>query len=97
MPASEAEAYRLRLYVAGPTPKSVLAFTNLTQICEAYLPGRYEIEIVDLLVNPQLARGDQILAVPTVVRVEPEPIKKIIGDLSSAARVLAGLDLQAGP
>lgn len=84
----------LRLYVAGQTPKSVLAFTNLKQICEDHLQGRYEIEIIDLLKNPQLARGDQILAVPTLVRRLPEPVKKIIGDLSNTERVLVGLDLQ---
>jgi circadian clock protein KaiB len=93
-PSSEGRAYRLRLYVAGQTPKSVLAFTNLKQICEEHLQGRYEIEIIDLLQNPQLARGDQILAVPTLVRRLPEPIKKIIGDLSNTERVLVGLDLQ---
>jgi len=86
--------YSLRLYVAGQTPKSVLAFTNLKRICEQHLLGRYEIEIIDLLVNPQLARGDQILAVPTLVRRLPEPIKKIIGDLSNTERVLVGLDLR---
>ena len=85
--------FSLRLYVAGQTPKSMLAFTNLKQICEEHLLGRYEIEIVDLLENPQLARGDQILAVPTLVRRLPEPIKKIIGDLSNTERVLVGLDL----
>jgi len=94
MPSSENEAYRLRLYVAGQTPKSVLAFTNLKQICEEHLRGRYEIEIVDLLESPQLASGDQILALPTLVRRLPEPIKKIIGDLSNAERVLVGLDLR---
>jgi circadian clock protein KaiB len=94
MPSSENEAYRLRLYVAGQTPKSVLAFTNLKQICEEHLRGRYEIEIVDLLENPQLASGDQILALPTLVRRLPEPIKKIIGDLSNTERVLVGLDLR---
>jgi circadian clock protein KaiB len=88
------KAYRLRLYVAGQTPKSVAAFRNLKQICEDHLQGRYEIEIVDLLENPQLAQGDQILAVPTLVRRLPEPIKRIIGDLSNTERVLVGLDLQ---
>ena len=92
-PAPESE-YDLRLYVAGQTPKSVLAFRNLKQICEEHLQGRYEIEIIDLLQNPQLAQGDQILAVPTLVRRLPEPIKKIIGDLSNTERVLVGLDLQ---
>jgi circadian clock protein KaiB len=93
-PPPQDKAYRLRLYVAGKTPKSILAFTNLKQICEDHLLGRYEIEIIDLLENPQLARGDQILAVPTLVRRLPEPIKKIIGDLSNTERVLVGLDLQ---
>jgi circadian clock protein KaiB len=92
---SRAQIFSLRLYVAGQTPKSVLAFTNLKQICETHLLGRYEIEIIDLLENPQLAHGDQILAVPTLVRRLPEPIKKIIGDLSNTERVLVGLDLRA--
>jgi len=86
--------YSLRLYVAGQTPKSVLALRNLKHICEEHLNGRYEIEMIDLLENPQLARGDQILAVPTLVRRLPEPIKKIIGDLSNTERVLVGLDLR---
>ena len=94
MPSSEGKAYQLRLYVAGQTPKSALAFTNLKQICEDHLQGRYELEIIDLLENPQLARGDQILAIPTLVRRLPEPIKKIIGDLSNTERVLVGLDLR---
>jgi len=94
-PAADAEAaYSLRLYVAGETPKSVLAFENLRRICDEYLAGRYAIEIIDLLENPQLARGDQILAVPTLVRRLPEPITKIIGDLSNVERVLVGLDLR---
>ena len=93
-PLSNGKAYQLRLYVAGQTPKSVLAFRNLKQICEEHLHERYEIEIVDLLENPQLASGDQILAVPTLVRRLPEPIKKIIGDLSNTERVLVGLDLR---
>ncbi len=88
------KAYRLRLYVAGQTPKSMLAFKNLKEICEQHLQGGYEIEIIDLLENPQLAQGDQILAVPTLVRRLPEPITKIIGDLSNTERVLVGLDLQ---
>ena len=88
------EGYQLRLYVAGQTPKSVLALRNLKQICEDHLSGRYEIEMIDLLQNPQLARGDQILAVPTLVRRLPEPITKIIGDLSNTERVLVGLDLR---
>ena len=93
-PLPAAPAYSLRLYVAGQTPKSVLAVRNLKQICEEHLQGRYEIEMIDLLQNPQLARGDQILAVPTLVRRLPEPIKKIIGDLSNTERVLVGLDLR---
>jgi circadian clock protein KaiB len=93
-PPSEGKAYRLRLYVAGQTPKSVLALTNLKQICEEHLQGHYEIEVIDLLENPQLAKGDQILALPTLVRRLPEPIKKIIGDLSNKERVLVGLDLR---
>lgn len=94
IPSPARDAYSLRLYVAGQTPKSVLAFRNLKQICEDHLQGRYDIEIIDLLENPQLARGDQILAVPTLVRRLPEPIKKIIGDLSNTERVLVGLDLR---
>ena len=89
-----AEQFQLRLYVAGQTPKSVRAFENLKRLCEDYLDGRYEIEVVDLLENPVLARGDQILAVPTLVRRLPEPIKKIIGDLSNRERVLVGLDIR---
>jgi len=92
--APAAAMYQLRLYVAGQTPKSILAFTNLKQICEDHLQGRYEIEVVDLMQNPQLAQGDQILALPTLVRRLPEPIKKIIGDLSNTDRVLVGLDLR---
>jgi circadian clock protein KaiB len=90
-PSSELQ---LRLYVAGQTPKSQLALTNLRRLCETHLAGRYRIEVIDLLVTPQLAAGDQILAVPTLVRKLPEPIKKIIGDLSNEARVLVGLDVQ---
>ena len=86
--------YQLRLYVAGQTPKSVAAIDNLNRICEEHLAGRYRIEVIDLLVNPKLAAGDQILAVPTLVRHLPEPIKKIIGDLSNEDRVLVGLDVQ---
>lgn len=86
--------WQLRLYVAGQTAKSTAAFENLKRVCETHLPGRYTIEIVDLLVNPRLAAGDQILAVPTLVRKFPEPIRKIIGDLSNEERVLVGLDVQ---
>lgn len=87
-------AYQLRLYVAGQTPKSILAMRNLRMICEEHLQGRYEIEVIDLRQNPQLAHGDQILALPTLVRRLPEPIKKIIGDLSNTERVLVGLDIR---
>ena len=93
--SSGRKAYQLRLYVAGQTPKSVIALANLKQICDEHLADQYEIEVIDLLINPQLASGDQILAVPTLVRRLPEPIKKIIGDLSNTERVLVGLDLRA--
>jgi circadian clock protein KaiB len=86
--------WELRLYVAGQTPKSVEAFSNLKRICEEHLRGRYRIEVIDLLQNPTLARGDQILALPTLVRQLPPPVKKIIGDFSNAERVLVGLDLR---
>jgi circadian clock protein KaiB len=86
--------FDLRLYVAGQTPKAVRAFENLRQICDEHLAGRYSIEVIDLLENPTLGRGDQILALPTLVRRLPEPIKKIIGDLSDTERVLVGLDLR---
>ena len=85
--------YVLRLYIAGQTPKSVIAFINIKNICDEYLAGRYQIFVMDLLENPQLARSDQIVAIPTLVREMPEPVRKIIGDLSNTARVLAGLDL----
>jgi circadian clock protein KaiB len=88
------EYFYLRLYVAGQTQKSLQAFANLKKICEEHLNGQYEIEVVDLLENPQLAEGDQILAIPTLVRRLPPPLKKIIGDLSETERVLIGLDLR---
>lgn len=88
------ERWQLRLYVAGHTPKSMTAYSNLKKICADHLAGKYEIEVIDLLVNPQLAKGDQILAVPTLVRKLPEPVKKIIGDLSNTERVLVGLDVK---
>jgi circadian clock protein KaiB len=95
-PAGEAnEFWALRLYVAGQTPKSLTAFANLKAICEEHLSGKYTIEIIDLMVNPQLARGDQIIAIPTLVRKLPVPIRKIIGDLSNTERVLVGLDLRS--
>jgi len=91
---NDEETWELRLYVAGQTPKSVLALANLKKHCEQHLRGRYKIEVIDLLVNPQLAEGDQILAIPTLVRKVPEPIRKIIGDLSNEERVLVGLDVR---
>jgi circadian clock protein KaiB len=94
-PPDDSKDYVLRLYVAGQTPKSIRAIANLREICETHLQGRYEIEIIDLIENPLLAQGDQILALPTLVRRLPEPIKKIIGDLSNTERVLVGLDLRA--
>jgi circadian clock protein KaiB len=90
----EGEWWELRLYVAGQTPRSLDALANLKRICEEHLQGRYRIEVVDLLVNPTLARGDQILAVPTLVRQLPPPVKKIIGDFSNVERVLVGLNLR---
>jgi circadian clock protein KaiB len=87
------DKWRLKLYVAGQTPKSIAAFQNLKIICEEQLAGNYEIEVIDLLLNPKLSRDDQILAVPTLVRKLPVPVRKIIGDLSNKERVLVGLDL----
>ena len=84
----------LRLYVAGKTPKSVTAIKNLEKYCEVYLKGQYRIEVIDLLVKPQLAAGDQIFAIPTLVRKVPVPIRKIIGDLSNEEKVLVGLDIR---
>src|SRR5260221_13504506 len=92
--AAVEDVWALRLYVAGQTPKSLTAFANLKTLCESHLRGKYNIEVIDLLVNPQLARGDQILAIPTLVRKLPTPIKRIIGDLSNTDRVLVGLDLR---
>jgi circadian clock protein KaiB len=86
--------WQLRLYVAGQTPKSIRAFANLRKFCEEHLKGQYSIEVIDLVKNPQLAEGDQILAVPTLVRRLPTPIKKMIGDLSNTERVLVGLDMR---
>jgi circadian clock protein KaiB len=88
------DVYQLRLYVAGQTPKCMAAISNLKEICEEHLAGRYQVEVIDLLVNPQLARGDQILAIPTLVRTLPHPIRKIIGDLSNTERVLVSLDVR---
>ena len=93
----QGKRWELRLYVAGQTPKSVRAFANLKRICEEHLAGQYRIEVIDLIEKPQLAQGDQILAIPTLVRKLPEPIKKIIGDLSNTERVLVGLDVREVP
>jgi circadian clock protein KaiB len=91
---SSKKQWELRLYVAGQTDRAVTAFANLKKICEEHLAGKYSIEIIDLLKNPKLARGDQIVAIPTLVRKLPEPVRKIIGDLSNTQRVLVGLDLR---
>jgi circadian clock protein KaiB len=91
------KVWQLRLYVAGQTPKSLAAFSNLKQICEEHLEGQYRIEVIDLIERPLLSRGDQIVAIPTLVRKLPVPVRKIIGDLSDTERVLVGLDLRAGP
>ena len=88
------EFWKLRLYVAGQTPKSIRAFANLEALCEKHLKVRYRIEVIDLLENPHMARGDQIVAVPTLVRDLPVPVRKIIGDLSDSVRVLVGLDVR---
>jgi circadian clock protein KaiB len=93
---SKPETWQLRLYVAGQTPKSLAAFANLKKICEEHLKGQYTIEVIDLIENPKLAKGDQILAIPTLVRQLPAPMRKIIGDLSNTERVLVGLDLYLG-
>jgi circadian clock protein KaiB len=93
-PTEQKPEWELRLYVAGQTPKSLAAFANLKKICEEHLAGKYHIEVIDLLLQPQLAQGDQIIALPTLVRKLPAPIRKIIGDLSNTERVLVGLDLR---
>lgn len=93
-PDGEDVQFDLRLYVAGQTPKSVRAVENLRRVCEEHLAGRYRVEVIDLLEDPRLARGDEIIAVPTLVRKLPEPIRKIIGDLSDTERVLVGLQLR---
>ena len=89
--------YELRLYVAGKTPKSVAALTNLKKYCEEHLKDKYTLEVIDLLIHPQLAEGDQILAIPTLVKKVPQPIRKIIGDLSNEEKVLVGLDIRPRP
>lgn len=88
------QRWELRLYVAGQTPKSILALQNITKYCKEHLEGQYSIEVIDLIKNPQLAEGDQIFAIPTLVRKVPEPIRKIIGDLSNKERVLVGLNIR---
>lgn len=87
--------WELRLYVAGQTPKSLAAMRNLKKLCEEHLPGRYRIEVIDLLVNPRLAKDHQIIAIPTLVRRLPDPMRKIIGDLSNTERTLVGLDVRS--
>jgi len=89
------EIWNLRLYVAGQTPKSIMAFANLKKICEEHLAGKYRIEVIDLLKKPQLAKGDQIVAIPTLIRKIPEPLKRIIGDLANTERVMVGLDIRS--
>jgi circadian clock protein KaiB len=91
---TDKDGYNLRLYVAGQTPRSVAALANLKKICEQHLAGRYEIEVVDLMKNPALAQRHQIVAIPTLIRQLPEPLKRIIGDLSNLEKVLVGLDIQ---
>jgi len=93
--SSKPESWRLRLYVAGQTPRSLTAFANLKRLCEQHLPGRYQIEVIDLIKTPELALGDQIVALPTLVRKLPTPIKRVIGDLSNFERVLVAIELQA--
>ena len=88
------QRWELRLYIAGQTPKSILALKNINKYCKQHLEGKYSIEVIDLLKNPQLAEGDQIFAIPTLVRKFPEPIRKIIGDLSNEERVLVGLNIR---
>jgi circadian clock protein KaiB len=94
IPTPKLKKWRLKLYIAGQTTKSIVVFNNLKAICEEHLQGQYQIEIIDLLKNPQLAKGDQILAIPTLVRQLPQPIKKIIGDLSNTEKVLVGLNIR---
>jgi circadian clock protein KaiB len=93
-PDDTTELWELRLYIAGETPKSIAAVSNLNRICEEHLSGQFKIEVVELLKNPQLARGDQIVAIPTLVRKLPNPVRKIIGDLSNTEKTLVGLQLR---
>jgi circadian clock protein KaiB len=90
----EKKPFELKLYIAGQTPRSIAAFSNLKKICDEHLPGQYKITIIDLLKNPKLAKGDQIIAIPTLVKKLPQPVRKIIGDLSNTERVLIGLDIK---
>ena len=90
---ADAKKWNLRLYVAGQTPKSIVALANLKRICDQHLEGQYKVEVIDLMENPQLAQRDQIVAIPTLVRELPTPLKRIIGDLSNTDRVLVGLDV----
>lgn len=94
---TDIKRWNLRLYIAGQTPKSVAALANLRRICDEHMNGEYEVEVIDLMENPHLAQKDQIVAIPTLVRQLPEPLKRIIGDLSNTQRVLIGLDLQPRP
>jgi len=94
MTRPETEQWVLRLYTAGQTPKSLAAYQNLKRICDEHLPGRYEIEVIDLMKNPRLAKEDQIVAIPTLVRKLPDPLRKVIGDLSDLDRTLVGLQLR---
>lgn len=94
MPDDDPDRYHLRLYVAGQTTKSLAAMANLKRVCDEHLAGRYDVEVVDLLINPKLAAGDQILAIPTLIRRLPAPLKRIIGDLSNTEKVLVGLDIR---
>lgn len=94
-PPTEGDLWELKLYVAGQTPRCIAAFANLKRFCEEHLPGKYRIEVIDLMENPQRAQRDQILAIPTLIRRFPEPMRKIIGDLSNTERVFVGLDLRS--
>lgn len=91
---NDQEVWELRLYVAGESPRSLLAFSNLKRMCEEHVPGRYRIEVIDLMKHPQLAAGDQIVAIPTLVRRLPEPLRRIVGDLRNTERTLVGLQLR---
>ena len=95
--SQDAEVWELRLYTAGQSPRSLAAVKNLRKLCDEHLPGRYKIEVVDLVANPRLARDDQIVAIPTLVRKLPDPMRKIIGDLSDVERTLVGLQLKPRP